>query len=319
MNMYNIELLHFMLNESRGVVDNYNEIGEETYNKLNATDAKLIDSKNGLYLRMLSNIKIEFDCFIDNISIMYYSYKNGKNDSDGKFIPYENDNENLSNNKKLINSKIVLYEKTDTPEKIDKYHFMTVFSHEIAHAYRYYSILSQNNSNIPDSVKKENDVYLSTLKKNDISNEKIKNFISGIIYLIDKDEMTAFSNETYEQLRQNKQINRNNVQDHFNDFRMYRNITLLKMYLSNFDASIKDEKILNGFKDALNKIYNTNYTNYKGIKMFRQKIVKEITKMSSQFIKIIEKGLMDFNRYSEFYREHFSEKELNLIAESFKI
>lgn len=319
MDLYNMEYMYFALNESRGVIDNYYDIGEEIYNKLNDVTPQLIDSETGLYLRALKDVKIDFECFIERISVMYYTYISGKSDSKGRFIPYESNNENLTKSKKLINSKIVLYERTDTPEKMDKYHFMDAFSHEIAHAYRYYSILCQNNSNIPDSIKKENNIYASIANIKNFSNEKARMFINGIIYLIDKDETAAFSNETYEQLRQNEHTNRGNIHEHFNDFRMYRNITLLKTFLSNFDKSINNEKSLNEIRTILNELYGTDYTNNKGIKLFRQKIVREIIKMSNQFIKVIEKGLIDFNRCNMFYKEHFSERELNLILENFNI
>ncbi len=318
MNLYNIEKLHFMLNESRGMIDNYYEIGEEIYNKLNSIKPQLLDSECGLYVRNLINTKIEIDCFVDTINIVYYSYKSGKLNNGGRFVPYEKDKENLSKNNKLINAKIVIYEQTETPEKIDKYYFMDTFSHEIAHAYRYYSILSQNNSNIPDSINKVNNEYKSAQKGIDYG-DKAKKFIGVIVYLIDKDETSAYANQTYEELRQYTNINRENIQDHLNDFRMFRNITSLKEYLSNFDMAIKNKQKLESIRNALNEIYNTTYTNDKGIKLFRQRLVKEITKMSDQFIKVIEKGLMDFNRYNNFYREHFSERQLNLIMENFEI
>ena len=95
---------------------------------------------------------------------------------------------------------------------------------------------------------------------------------------------------------------------------MYRSIEVLKLYFSLFDKLIKVPEKRSILINVLNKIYDTDYTNAKGIRLLRQRLSSKIVKASNQFIKVVEKALMDFNRVTN---EDCVFNELEIILEEF--
>lgn len=314
MNLYTIEKDYFLLNlnESVGVVDKYNNVGEEIYNALMSVKPILIES--GFYLRELNSYKIKNDFFVENITIKYYSYLKDyalKTKNDGGFVP-EYEKEHLNKENKLINCSIIFYEKTSDYEIINKDYFMSVFSHEISHAYRYYSILSVNNGLTSDSIKKSRSIY--NLSKTAISDDeyykKVISILKRMFYLIDKDEISAFMNQTYEEMRQKEYINNSNIQNHLGEFRMYRETELLKGLLSLFDNLILTEKGKCACYEFLKYVYGDRFAGKKSIRMFRQKVVSCIDYRINKFFTVVGKAFIDFNRKNNYLDDNKNELEM---------
>lgn len=296
MNIYDIESKYFTLrlDEASGVINNYNNIGEELYNCISTVKPKLVEP--GLYIRIVDNYVLRYNCFIKSININYFSCAKDV-EYDSKFIP-KNDLEHLSDDGKLINCTIQIGEETDNPSIVNKNHFIHVFSHEVEHAYRYFSILSQNNGNTLASIKKSNDLYNSAFKAK--HETKYGNDVFGMlrraVYLIDNDEVSAFVNQTYEEIRQKNYINRNNITNYFNEFRMYRENLVLKNIVDVFDELIKKENGRKVCNEFLEQTYGNRYTGSKAIKMFRQRLIAALDYRIDKFLKIVSKALIDFNR-----------------------
>lgn len=299
MNIFDIERDYFLLNlnETAGMVDGYSAIGDELYEIISSTKPTMVDTS--MYMRSISNYVLRTDCFIKSISIKYYSYNESaiKPDKRGQFIPTDN-TEHLSRDKKLINCGFEFYELTKDPLKVNKEYFMEAFSHEVSHAYRYYQIISKNNGIEPASVKKANEVYgLSNgIYINDESYKKMLPMLQRMNYLADKDEISAFVNQTYEEVKQNENITPSNVSRYFSSFRMYRETELLKGLLVLFDKMISTPIGKEICLNYLSAVYNDNYKGEKSIRLFRQKIASTILYRSKKFINILKKAFTDFNR-----------------------
>lgn len=302
MNIFDIEKNYFLLNlnESVGVVNGYVEIGEEIFEQLTNTKPTLIDK--GVYLRQLNNYIPNVDCFIGNVSVKYYTCSSESVflQNEGGFLE-NSEKEQLNKDLKLINCSFVFYEEANNPLEINKDYFMNVFSHEISHAFRYYSIISQNNGVKKDSIRKADELY--GLSRNatttDKYNDKVFTILKRIVYLSDKNEISAFMNQTYEQIKQNTNINKQNIYNHFNEFRMYRETELLKGLLVIFDNLIATKKGKNACYEFLKCVYADRFTDEKAIKMFRQKIASIINYRIKKFTSIIGKALIDFNRNND--------------------
>ena len=296
MNIYDIERKYFTLHldEAACMINNYNKIGEELYDCISTLKPNLVGP--GLYIRRINNYVLKYDCFIKTINIKYFSYTKDA-DYNSKFIP-ENDFEHLSNDKRLINCTIQISEKTDNPNVVNKNLFMRVFSHEVEHAYRYFSILSQNNGNTLKSVNKSNNLYTSAFntKHETKYGNDVFDMLRKAIYLIDNDEVSAFVNQTYEEIRQKTYINRNNITGYFDEFRMYRENLVLKNIVDVFDELIKKEKGRKICNEFLKQTYGDRYTGNKAIKMFRQRLITALDYRIDKFLKIVSKALIDFNR-----------------------
>lgn len=197
---------------------------------------------------------------------------------------------------KLVNPifRVELFEKNKG--KVSYGPFKQLMLHEVHHAYRWYNINMKSFRN--DNEDKRIDTYqYFNQHKND---DDVSNLLSNIFYLIDDDEINAFSTEVYAIIEDNPDIDAGSYRWYLNEFPTYRHIKSLEKALHFFEHmgmnTDYEKNYYNNVSDIMNSAFKTSLTPRENrIKLINQ-LSNKILKKYKQFYKVLNKALVDFNR-----------------------
>lgn len=294
-----------VLNESHGVFNNYVECGIEMYNILSSIKPELINS--GIYKYSIKNYapKIENN-FIEEIDVDVFLYLNDKPKTGSEFIYNDDNKSDLNKNLKLRKAKFVIRLMSKTPS-IDENDFMLSFTHELHHAYRYWSILKNNNNSIPESDfirdRRYNNIFLrkSTLNSENWSLKLLDNILS-CFYFLDSNEVNSYCAEAYEYIREHKDLNLANFHKRLAEFQMFNYLNKCYNTLSDIDEKLFNEKYKHITELICKDAYKTLFENSDNLNeskctiLLKQYFSRKILKANKQFFRTVKKALFDFNR-----------------------
>ena len=194
-------------------------------------------------------------------------------------------------NKKLVNPifRIRLY----TSNHLDWTNFSMILSHEITHAYRWYSIMIKNGK-IPPSEQTERNryqnIHLSPPYHDDANQPIYDRLVHFILYRSITDEINAFAVETYAYLRRNN-VTKANINRHLKNLQGYCGLQYLHFVLEDIQKlpSVKNEQSKKAFNDELNKINQTNNTFAQNYQWLKRRIKDAIDKADKQYKKVLKK------------------------------
>ena len=279
------------IDESMGIVDEYDDIAEELYQALINTEPIPFNNKYSYLRYTLRNYKMNQDCFLDTLTISV----NTRNEDDSNFNMGNVDL--LKDNLKLQNAffNINIEEKFLNTQS-GKNEFMQLMAHELQHAYRFYCILLTNQSYLDQEIKKKTR-YGNSIPKGNEGN--IRKKLMHLYYCSEKDEISSETNKLYEFIKQHEEINSRTFQAQEENFPLYTIIGTLEEGLSMIDAHIKDTELM----DYIGKVYKeiimdeNNMTNQKGAMKFRTRMINALMMAKRNFKRTLAKAFQDFDRY----------------------
>lgn len=294
----------FALNENRGVVTNYFDYAWEICEALSKSKPIMIDSDILKY--EIENYKIQReDCFFINANIRVF-ISNNKSYQEEKSEEFNSHNNVLDLNGQLkLNSFDAVIRIYDSELSFDRNKLLIALTHEMQHAYRYLSILRQNNGTLPQEILNKSDRYQrNRLSMADFDKSKESSVflqdISIAIYSSEETEISAYCAEAREFIRQNKYITSKNYTNYLMEFEMYKRIIDIKYAIIEIDKKVSGES-----KDFYKSLLKIKYDNYfangdyseeKCAMLFRQFLIKRLVRAEEQFYKTIKRSLEDYDR-----------------------
>ena len=298
-----------IITESHGVVMYYLKYMMDIYNGLQNVKRNIIDSN--LYLYRLENYKMDEDCFTETVTVSVYVYTDNPKELTSEYIQNDNFKTDLNGNFKLSNCefKICLYNHDGI---IDKNDLFESLSHEINHAYRYWSIISKNNGELKNSEKYRQDRYFDSLNRTDnmISNiginettSKVKE-IMNVLYFLDNSEINSYCSETYELIRQNQKINSSTLNLYINEFNMNNWLNKTERLIIDLDDGVTNEETKEYYYTVCKFVFDNffgkkDFSERKSFILLRQYISRKYYKAGKQFYKVIRNAFKDFGRINE--------------------
>ena len=313
----------YTINEEHGVNKFYELISEELYNAIISLKPIIIDK--GIYEFSLNNYEPKSDIFIKEMSVKCFVGLEGNS----VFIPNKNTS-NISKDGKLINVEFRFYVEPDkSNQKIpDKDEFYLNLCHEFNHAFRYFRIIGQNNSNLPVGEELIKDRYdrVEKIKNNfkfedkDKFSSYLKMFLNACHFTND-DEINAYSSEIYEFLKQHQEINKFNIFDNFKSIPSYFILIFLRNCIVLIDkASVNDDIIVKyvAFTICTEVLLFKKANEKNSLMLLRQFFAKKFEQYQRQFFKVVRKALYDLGRYgkndiSEIIKNVYINKQMSEI------
>lgn len=279
------------IDESMGIVDDYDKIVEEIYQAL--INTKPISFNNEYsYLRYnITNYKMNCDCFIDTLTVTVNTRNNDDSFFDGGKGELIKDNLKLKN----VFFNICIEEKF-LNSKLGKNEFIQLITHELQHAYRFYCILLTNQSYINQETKRKTR-YQNALPKED--EKHIKKKLMHLYYCSEKDEISSETNKLYEFIKQQEEINSRTFQSQKENFPLYTIIRTLEEGVNFLDSHLEDEMLTNYVGQVYKEIIMDEHdmSNKKSAMKFRTRLINALMMAKRNFQRTLAKAFQDFNRY----------------------
>lgn len=295
------------INESGGLYDGQIELSTYIVNKIiNTNTDKYIFNSNELKFKNIFFNKLY-------IYVKYYNAINHNNNITCSIDIYSNDNKwdefKKYNYDKNNNRLDIISIELKCPEQVKDYYdnIRSRISHELNHAYTYWQILKDdfNEINIvPDDyhnkLHKWTDKIYNKISTNIVNplNSDAEQICYNLIYTLTRYERNAFLSEIVTYLYDNKSIFKdiNNIKNYLNSSKQYKLYTeegpkiidIIKNKWSN------DKKQL--LSITYNKIYNTNYSINKVIKLLEFKIEETIKKINKNIVTLSKKYINENNQ-----------------------
>jgi len=301
---YLTEVDNSVLNESHGVLSNYLDYIYPIYEILSKSKPVFKDGK--IFQYQLINYKPEVENgFVESIDINVFIYINEIPKEYSEFVYNDDGKSDLNKNLKLRKAKFNIRLPSKTPI-INRSDFIEVFSHEFHHAYRYWSIIRNNNGAIPDGDFIRDTRYKNILGRmstldNSSDSQKILKDIMMCFYFLDSNEINAFCAEAYNFVKEHNDINLSNYTGRLNEFQGYKFLVKCVNTMYNIDKMLFDEKTQYYIevicKDAYETLFGkTDMDESKCTIMIKQYLSQKIIKANNQFFRTIKKALCDFDR-----------------------
>ena len=297
------------LQESKGIIDDYDNIIKEIYNSLIATIPIPFNNDICYLMYNLDDYNMIQDCFIKNLTVNVFTNSNGDNSYfDGGKCNLIQDGEKLSNvvfgiyiNNKFLNSEN------------GKNEFFLTMTHELQHAYRFFNICLTNQSCI-DKENNKKEIYRRSLIDGSENNLEMK--VKTIYYISERDEIMSEANKLFEYIKQTKELNIHTLKDYENDsLPLYTIVMSLKNTVEMFDTFVtkrnKYEDLIKKIGEIFNKITNENITPSVGFVKLRNKIINAAMFADRKYHRTLAYAFKKFNRYA--MTENFS--ALNTIMD----
>lgn len=283
-----------VLQETRGIVDDYDKIIDEIYEEIIFTKPIPFNNENCYLQYRLENYKMKQDCFIESLSIRVNTGLNDKDSYfDGGKCELIKDGTKL---KKCIFS-ISINEKFLNTENAQK-EFYLVMSHELQHAYRFFNICLTNQAYI-DNENNKKEIYQRSILKGD--EKYIEQNVKTLYYLSERDEIMSEVNKLFEYVRQNKEINYFNYKDYEQKFPLYTLIKNLEESAKMFDVYMKNraenEMLIKTIGELFNKIIGEDLSPSVGFVKFRNKIISAAMFANRKYKRTLSYAFKEFKRY----------------------
>lgn len=283
------------IDESKGIVDEYIPIVDELYEAL--MNEKPIPFNNDIsYLQYaLLNYKFKQEqLFMKNCSIVLLTGIVG----DSSFCG--NEAAILNDSKKMIGAKFIIRIKDKFIDSENgKNEFYQTMAHEIQHVYRFYNIFLSNNSYYDEEMKRmERGKNAYKISRN--TSLPLEYVVATVYYLSDRNEISSESNRLYEFLRNNTQINEDNINEFLNnELPLYTISENLKNFLIEMDSNIKidNTSYIRQIGEIFKKIIKDSKTTpLKSFLKFRTRVIDSAMFANRLFKRTIAKAFDDFNR-----------------------
>ena len=298
------EVENAVLNESHGVSSNYIDYIYPIYEILSKSKPVFKDGK--IFQYELSDYKPNVDDgFVESIDITTFVYVDTMPSEGSEFVYNDDGKSDLNKNLKLRKAKFIIRISSKTPA-IDRNSFINAFSHEFHHAYRYWSILRNNNGIIPDSDFMRDRRYKNILGRmqsldTKYDAQKLLNDILTCCYFLDNNEINAFCAEAYNYIKTHEDLNLSNYAKRLNEFQGYLYIEKCSRVLYTIDEMLFDDSkqayIETICADAYNTLFgNSSMNASKCTIMLKQYLSRKLITANKQFFRAIKKALCDFDR-----------------------
>lgn len=219
-----------LITEEQGIVDKYESIIDELYYAVSKEKALPYDDDFSYLVYNLGNYRMKQNCFIQDVTLLVFAGHKGHNFDGSEFKPKETTK--ITKSYRLSDFYIFIgIDDNDINSKNGKKQFYYELSHELQHAYRTYCILLTNDSDAIDGEKRVKERYGNSIKmygKND--DNRLRNLVSRLYYVSEKDEISSEINRLFEYIRQNEEINSNNYREYIDNMPLYISIKELDRF-----------------------------------------------------------------------------------------
>lgn len=283
-----------ILQESRGIVDDYDEIIEEIYNAVISTQPFPFNDKSCYLLYRLINYNMEQECFIESLNMIVKTVANDEDSYfDGGNCVIIDDGSKLKN----ITFNISINEKFLNTVN-GKNEFFLIMSHELQHAYRFFNICLTNQTYVDNENERKN-IYQRAIIN---GNEKyIQGNVKELYYKTERDEIMSEVNKLFEYIRQNKNINSHNYKEYEKELPLYSTVETLKDSVRTFDKFLKNR---DEYKDVIitigsyfNEIIGEDISPSLGFIKFRNKVINAAMFASRKYKRTLAHAFQEFKRY----------------------
>lgn len=283
------------LDESRGIVDDYLPIVDELYNAL--LDENPVPFNNEIayfqYVILDHRFKRE-DLFMESCDIVVFTGAEGNSSFFGREAKIMNDS------KRMVGCKFTIrIENKFLESESGKNEFYEIMAHELQHAYRFYNIFLSNNSyNDEEKEKMKRNINAYEIQQNPSS--RLEHDISIIYYISERNEISSEANKLYEYIRNHKEINDMNIEEHFNNnLPLYTTKVNLENFLEMMDSNLKEDDI--AYVNSIGKIFkrilkDEKTTPSRAFIKFRTRILDSSMFADRLFKRTLAKAFEDFDR-----------------------
>ena len=283
-----------VLEESKGIVDDYNRIIDEIFEEIAFSHPIPFNNEECYLQYRLENYKMKQDCFIESLSVRVNTNSNEKESYfEGGRCELIKDGTKLK--KCLFN--ICINEKTLNTENAQK-EFYLIMSHELQHAYRFLNICLTNQAYV-DNENNKKEIYQRSILNGD--EKYIERNVKTLYYLSRRDEIMSEVNKLFEYIRQNKEINYFNYKEHEHEFPLYTLIQNLEESAKTFDVYIKNrgeyEMLINVIGETFNKIIGEDISPSVGFVKFRNKVISAAMFANRKYKRTLAYAFKEFKRY----------------------
>lgn len=283
-----------VLQESRGIVDDYNEIIGEIYNVLVLTQPIPFNNESCYLLYRLTNYRMEQECFIQSLNIIVKTRVNGENSYfDGGNCMIIDDGTKLKN----VLFNISIGERFLNTENGKKEFFLTM-SHELQHAYRFFNICLTNQTYV-DNENNRKKIYQRSLINGD--EKYIQKNVKELYYKTERDEIMSEVNSLFEYLRQNENINSHNYKEYEKELPLYATVETLKDSVMTFDKFLRNrdeyEETIIAIGEYFNEIIGEDISPSLGFIKFRNKVINAAMFASRKYKRTLAYAFQEFNRF----------------------
>ena len=282
------------LQESRGIVDDYDAIINEIYNAVVSTQPFSFNNETCYLLYHLTNYQMEQECFIQQLNVMVKTNANNKDSYfDGGDCTIIGDGSKLNN----VTFNISIGEKFLNTNNGKKEFFLSM-SHELQHAYRFFNICLTNQTNV-DNENKRKKIYQRSI----INGEEkyIQRNVKELYYKTEKDEIMSEANRLFEFIRQNEYINSHNYKEYEEELPLYTTVETLKDSAKTFDKFLKNKEVYNDVISAIgnyfNEIIGEDISPSLGFIKLRNKVINAEMFASRKSKRTLAYAFQKFNRF----------------------
>ena len=289
------------LDESKGIVDDYQQIIDELYNAL-INDRPVPFNDNGGYLAYhISNyIFVNENPFLESVNITVLSGTEGDSFFDGSNADFSSDANKMKNGKFVIRIKNKFLESKGGTEE-----FYDIMSHELQHAYRFYKVFfskeKDESEETKEAYKREEALRMKRygIAKDilEISSAPLNKLVSIGYYMSERNEINSEANRLYEYIRTHEEINEWNINEHLEELPLNSIVETLKNIVYQIDKHLDNKDFVNFVGTVYKNIVgDSTRTKEKALIKFRTRIIDSLMFAERLFARTTSKAFDDFNR-----------------------
>ena len=284
-----------VLQEDRGIIDDYDLIIDELYQAIIKTRPTPFNDSNCYLHYTLLDYHMNLNCFIETLNLTVLTGSNDDNSYfDGGRCRILPDGSKLGN----VSFSISINNK-ELDTEVGKKEFYLMMTHELQHAYRFFNICLTNQS----YVDRENDrkTKYETALKGSPDDGFIKHSVQEIYYKSERDEIMSEANKLYEYIKQHEEINSRNLKEYETELPLYPLIASLEETVISFEmfAHNRNEygELIDVIGSEFNRIVGKDAKPNVWFVNLRNKVISAAMFARRKYRWIISHAFADFKRF----------------------